>query len=299
MSKTVPAAEALDEAADRRSVERSLAASLGSDRDARWIVEDAFGGAGQLGEREAAALARRLARRRAAGEPLQYVLGHWPFRDLDLLVDGRALIPRPETEWLTDIALAELDRLLALGAIPKLVDLGTGTGAIALSIAVERAGRGLEVVATDVDPATLALAEANRDRVAERHDAAAAVRLAAGSWWAALGDHERGSFSLAVSNPPYVSRDEWAGVDAVVREHEPPGALVADAGRDGTPGLGAIEAILAGASDWLARPAAAVIELAPAQGGAALRVARDAGARRAIVLDDLAGRQRALVARFE
>ncbi len=284
---------------DRRALERSLAASLGSAREARWILDDAFESAGRVAEREAAASARRLARRRAAGEPLQYVLGHWPFRDLDLLVDERAFIPRPETEWVTDVALAELDRLLALGAPPTVVDLGTGTGAIALAIAVERGARNVEVIATDRDPAALELAAANRERVAGRHGDIGVVQFRIGSWWEALAAGEIGRISLAVSNPPYVDQGEWAGLDPVVRDHEPHDALVSPPGSDGTPGFGAIEAVLSGAVGRLARPGALVIELAPAQAEAALSTALGSGSIEATVLDDLTGRPRALVARFE
>lgn len=287
-----------DDGADRRSLEKSLAATLGSDREARWIIEDAFDPYTGVPPGDAPSRARSLAERRAAGEPLQYVLGHWPFRNLDLLVDRRALIPRPETEWVTDVALAELDRLLAVGGAPTVLDLGTGTGAIALSIAVERSGLGLEVIATDVDPAALELAARNSERVAERDAAAGVVVLRAGSWWEALDSRERGRISLVVSNPPYVAAEDWTHLDPMVREHEPYGALVADAGRDGTPGFACIEAILSGAGQWLTRPGVAVIELAPPQADAAVRAAERLGAAEAMVLPDLAGHPRALVARF-
>ncbi len=260
-----------DDPVERRSLVDSLAASLGSEPEARWIVDDAVGDTSVVANRKAAARARSLARRRAAGEPLQYVLGHWPFRELDLLVDERALIPRPETEWVTDVALAELDRLLGVGAAETVVDLGTGTGAIALSIALERAGRALRVIGTDLDSATLELAALNVARVTERHRGAEAVDLCQGSWWQALDERDRGRVSLAVSNPPYVAEVEWALLDPVVRDHEPRGALVSGAGSDGTPGLADVEAILAGAGVWLARPAATVIELAPSQADAAAR----------------------------
>jgi release factor glutamine methyltransferase len=287
-----------DDRAARRSLEQSLAAILGSDREARWIVEDAFDPGTGVAIADAPSWARSLAERRAAGEPLQYLLGHWPFRNLDLLVDRRALIPRPETEWVTDVALAELDRLLAVGGAPTVVDLGTGTGAIALSIAVERSGTGLEVSATDVDPAALELAARNAERVAEHQAAAGAVALRAGSWWEALHARERGRISLVVSNPPYVAAEDWTHLDPVVRAHEPYGALVAAAGRDGTPGFACIEAILSGAGEWLSRPGTAVIELAPPQADAAVRAAERLGSAEAMVLPDLAGRPRALVARF-
>jgi len=285
---------------ERRELERTLTTALGSPREARWLVEDAAGGdtsGGALSEVQVARL-RRLAERRVSGEPLQYVLGHWPFRELDLLVDARALIPRPETEWVTDVALVELDQMLAGGGAPKVVDLGTGTGAIALSIATERSDHGVQVIATERDPAVLELARVNRDRVALRHDAARRVVLRVGSWWDALDPAERGRISLVVSNPPYVAAVEWELLDPVVRDHEPYTALVAGPGSDATPGFADIEEILAGAGAWLTRPGAAVIEIAPAQAAAALSVAERFGYTESRVLADLAGRPRALVARW-
>jgi release factor glutamine methyltransferase len=286
--------------ADRHDLERTLTVTLGSPREARWLIEDATGEGARPGtvSQDQAERARRMAERRATGEPLQYVLGHWPFRQLDLLVDSRALIPRPETEWVTDVALVELDRMLASGGARKVVDLGTGTGAIALSIATERAAHGVEVIATDRDPAVLELARINRDRVALRHEAARRVELRVGSWWAALDPADRGRISLAVANPPYVAAIEWELLDPVVRDHEPYTALVAGPGSDATPGFADIEAILAGAGEWLARPGAAVIEIAPTQAEAALAAAERFGSTESRVLSDLAGRPRALVARF-
>jgi release factor glutamine methyltransferase len=275
-------------------VAESLRRTLGT-REARWLLEDVGAGHGAETSVDQERRARQLAARRQAGEPLQYVLGHWPFRHLDLLVDPRALIPRPETEWVTDVALAELDRLVALGARPRVVDLGTGTGAIALSVATERASLGVEVTGTDLDPAALALARANHQRVAA--DARITWRL--GSWWEAVAAMDRGQVSLVVANPPYVALLEWELLDPVVRDHEPYVALVAGPGSDGTPGFAAIEAILRDAASWLARPGAVVIEIAPSQEAAAILAAGRCGSADARVLVDLAGRPRALVARWE
>lgn len=277
---------------DRRALERSLAHVVGSRREASWLVEEALAGP----DAEAGERARRWAERRAAGEPLQYVLGHWPFRDLDLLVDPRALIPRPETEWLVDVALRELDRLLAAGAPPLVVDLGTGTGAIALSMAVERADHEVVVVATDAGSAPLDLARTNAARLGGR-PGVDRVAFAHGSWWRALEPGLAGRVALAISNPPYVAALEWETLDPVVRDHEPYAALVAGAGSDGTPGFAAVEAVVTGAPRWLARPGALVVEIAPGQRDAALTCARHSGAQ-AEVIDDLTGRPRALVARF-
>jgi len=281
----------------RRSLERSLTETVGSLREARWLLDEALSGEeGPISE-DQQARARRWAERRSSSEPLQYVLGHWPFRELDLLVDERALIPRPETEWVTDVALAELDRLLASGAPPRVLDLGTGTGAIALSIATERGDHHVEVIATDRDPAVLELARLNQDRLTER-PGVARVRFRAGWWFDALEDADVGTFSLIVSNPPYVDAHEWEFLDPVVRDHEPYGALVAGAGSDATPGFADVEKIVGHAGHWLGRPGVLVVEIAPAQATAAQRCAEHAGCSEVAVLDDLAGRPRALVARF-
>jgi release factor glutamine methyltransferase len=272
------------------------------------MVEEVFGraGAGRLGADADEAAARALhdmATRRLEGEPLQYVLGAWAFRTLDLSVDGRALIPRPETEQVVDFALAEVRRQEATAGSPlaelRVADLGTGSGAVALCVAVElgAARPGLQVVATDVDPAALSLSEENLVRVARRHPhVAAQVQLSAGSWFDALAPEWQGRFHLVVSNPPYVSEDEWCMLEPQVRR-EPYGALVAGSGTDGTPGFGAVEAVLAGARAWLAPGGAVVAEMAPHHAGPATELAARVGYRDVRVERDLAGRERAVVAR--
>ncbi len=289
------------------------------------MVEGVLGGRGDAGERDeidesAARMLEAMADRRAGGEPLQYVLGSWQFRALDLLVDVRALIPRPETEQVVEVALAEARRQVALqpadpGDAPLVVaDLGTGTGAIALSIAVELGsppgGRPspdrpspdrrplppVRVLGTDVDAGALELATANRARVAETHPAAATVELVCGSWFEALPAGLRGRLGLVVSNPPYVSEEEWSGLDPEVRR-EPYTALVAPAGSDGTPGFAGVETVVSGAFEWLAPAAAVVVELAPHHAPVAAALARRSGYGDVRVEADLAGRPRAVVAR--
>ena len=138
--------------------------------------------------------------RRAHGEPLQYVLGRWGFRTLDLLVDRRVLIPRPETEVVAGLAI---DALAALDRPGVAVDLGTGSGAIALSLAAERWPH-VEVWATDVSPDALAVARANLAGLGRR---AAVVRLLEGTGSSALPGDLRGRVDVIVSNPPYVPAD--------------------------------------------------------------------------------------------
>lgn len=226
----------------------------------------------------------RMVERRLAGEPLQYVVGEWSFRTLDLMVDRRALIPRPETEQVVEVALTELDRVAP--ASPRVIDLGTGTGAIALSVAVERPTA--QVWAVDASADALAVARANLAGIGQ---AGTRVSLVEGSWFDPLPRDLQGTFDLVVSNPPYVADSD--PLPAEVVDWEPRQALI-----PGPTGLEAIEEIVAAAPVWLRRPGALVVELAPAQADAAVELARAAGFEAAEVADDLAGRPRALVARL-
>ena len=278
----------------RSQLVQTIADRLGSTREARWIVD--HGGA----ERAVA-----LADRRQAGEPLQYVLGRWPFRHLELRVDPRVLIPRPETEQVVEVALDELRRA-ADASRPRgeegqrAVDLGTGSGAIALSLALEGAALapGLEVWATDVSAEALEVARLNVDDLAVENPAAAArVRLAEGGWFAALPRCLAGRLDLVVSNPPYVSEAEYPALDAVVRDWEPRTALVAGPGEGGLGGMAAIQAVVADARRWLRPSGALVVEMAPAQATASVDAAHRAGFSQVTTARDLAGRLRILVAR--
>jgi release factor glutamine methyltransferase len=264
-----------------------LASSLGSRSAARWVLEDLDGL--DDGTRRAAAL--EIASRRAAGEPLQYLLGHWQFRRLDLLVDPRALIPRPETEALVDLALGALGALDRVPRPSAVVDLGCGSGAIALALATEATAKGLdvEVHATDVSADALSLARANADR------AGAAVAFHEGGWYDALPVSLRGGLALVCSNPPYVSHRERASLDREL-DFEPELALVAE-DTDLAPGFAAVSAVIAGAASWLAPGGTLLVEHGEAQREACLVAARAAGLVDAVDHDDLAGRPRILEAR--
>ncbi len=278
--------------------------------EARFIVDEVLG-LGPVGSADgsldvgAASVARTMAALRAAGEPLQYIFGHWAFRGLDLTVDPRVLIPRPETEQVVEVALAEARRLAAGGDRDReglvVVDAGTGSGAITLALASELGSSLLaEVWATDTSSDALEVAATNIDAVVDGSQGGAApvpvVTLAKGSWLEPLPERLRGLVDLVVSNPPYVSEEEWPGLDAEVRR-EPRAALIAGAGGDGTPGLADIEAVLGQSLTWLRRSGTVVVELAPHQASAATAVADALGYRETRVELDLAGRPRALVAR--
>jgi release factor glutamine methyltransferase len=237
-----------------------------------------------------------LADRRAAGEPLQYVLGSWSFRGLDLMVDRRVLIPRPETEHVVEIALEEAERRglrrvrrrhLSLAREPEMVvaDLGTGSGAIALALEAELPD--VVVWATDASPDALDVARANVAGCA-----ATRVRVALGSWFDALPETLRGELELIVSNPPYIAEHELAGLSAEVAGFEPHGALIA-----GATGCEAVEHLLANARGWLVSNGVLVCELAPHQADAMAERAREHGYVDVMVHPDLAGRPRVLVAR--
>lgn len=317
-----------------RQLVKTTTSRLASATEAQWVVEHALAVDGSskgrlahgsltvLGQDEpvspsVVSLVESLVERRQAGEPLQYVLGTWPFRTLELAVDHRVLIPRPETEQVVEVALAELRRVMAQRGgpgtavwPPRTVDLGTGSGAIALSLAVEGGSRhaDLEVWATDSSTDALDVARSNLevlldsdpDDVRARHGAArldaAHVHLLHGSWFAALPAYLAGSIVLIVSNPPYVSAEEYPDLDPVVHDWEPEGALVAGPGSDGSAGLADVETIIAGAPRWLVDGGAVVIELAPHQAEVAAAMARRGGFVDVRVEPDLAGRPRALVA---
>jgi release factor glutamine methyltransferase len=242
---------------------------------------------------------REMVRRRVAGEPLQYVLGGWGFRGLDLFVDRRVLIPRPETEFVVEVALEEATRaglrrsrrrLALVESVPSVVaaDIGTGSGAIAIALAAELPDA--EVWATDVSEDALAVARANVAGCAAKR-----VRVAdAGSWFDPLPAQLRGRLSLVVSNPPYVAEHELAHLPDEVAEYEPHRALVS-----GPSGTEAIETLLERAPEWLAAGAAFVCEIAPHQAESMRALARELGYTEARVRDDLTGRPRVLVARAD
>lgn len=216
-------------AARRRGVERLdaqllLAQLLGRDR--AWLIAhgDEALEDGAAGRFEDGVL------RCAAGEPLAYLLGEREFHGLPLQVDRRVLVPRPDTETLVDWALEMLDAAKLPAA--RVLDLGTGSGAIAL--AVKHARPAATVTATDRSSGALEVARANAARLALD------VELQAGSWWQAVtGRH----FDLVLSNPPYVRADD-PHLAALV--HEPQDALTPGPG-----GLEAIEAIAAGVRNHL------------------------------------------------
>jgi release factor glutamine methyltransferase len=239
-----------------------------------------------LTEEQAARWEAQLARR-AAGEPVQYITGRAAFRSLDLAVDARVLIPRPETELLVEAVLEHLAEKEWSRRSPRVLDLGTGSGCIALAIAQEHAGA--DVTATDASADALALAREN----AAACGLAGRVRFAHGHWFDAVDPEAR--FDVIVANPPYISFDEASSLPADVREWEPPTALFADDG-----GLADLREILDESPRHLVAGGLLAIELAEmraTQVAGWLEGARDWGAYE--LRADLAERPRMLLARRE
>ncbi|MEY3617545.1 MAG: protein methyltransferase HemK [Actinomycetota bacterium] len=276
-----------------RELLAETAAVLGERPPARWLCETACGLHGDefmaaldeaATERMVGQLDAMVARYRS-GEPLAYVMGGWSFRTIDLMVDRRVLIPRPETEWVVEKAIeiarrCEPTRLVA--------DLGTGSGAIGLSMAAELPLSGTEVWLTDASIDALDVARANAAGLGR---SAANVRFALGSWFSALADELRGRFDVIVSNPPYIDVDD-SEVQESVREWEPASALFSHEG-----GLADIATIVDEAPHWLRPGGSLVLEIGHRQGDDVSRMLNDAGFVDVVVLPDLAGRPRVAIGR--
>jgi release factor glutamine methyltransferase len=222
---------------------------------------------------------RPLIRRRASHEPVQYITGVTEFAGLSLRVDRRVLIPRPETERLVEILAQRLSSPPPAG----ILDLGTGSGALALGLAATFPTA--RIVALDRSAEALAVARAN----GELHpDLAARVEWRESDWWSAVGEGE--TFDLIVSNPPYLTEAEWTETRAEVRDFEPKPALTApDEGRAD------LRRIIAGAPGRLNPGGLLALETGIAQHPALRAAASAAGLGEGESLTDLTGRPRYLL----
>jgi release factor glutamine methyltransferase len=214
--------------------------------------------------------------RRARREPLAYILGHWGFRRLTLKTDKRALVPRPETEIVVERALEHLRGMDA----PRVLDVGTGTGAIALAIVDEDPEA--VVTAIDVSQDALALARENADIVGVN----GRLRLVEHDLTEGLGN---GAFDLVVSNPPYIEPEDIDTLQPEVRDWEPRIALVAH---------GATEAVARAATAALRPGGWVVLEIAENQADRVTALLRELGYDDVRVSPDMAGRDRVIEARW-
>jgi len=261
--------------ATRRLDEAGIEGAAG---DARALLAEAMGVARDrltlhLGEEMSAAAAARFAAmlaRRVAREPVARILGRRLFWGREFIVTPEVLDPRPETECLVAAALE--------GPAPaRLIDLGTGTGCIAVTLLAE--WRGVRGVASDLSRGALAVARRNADR----HGVAARLDLVESDWFAAI----EGRFDLIVSNPPYIALAEMAALAREVRGHDPRSAL-----GDGGDGLLAYRALARGARRHLVPGGRVLVEIGWRQGAAVAAIFAAAGLAGIRVLPDLDGRDR-------
>ena len=220
--------------------------------------------------------------RRSRREPVQYIVGDTDFRNLTLKCDPRALIPRPETEELVGFVFEKLAAMRPEGTPARVLDLGTGTGAIALAVATERPPT--QVVAVDKSEDALALARENAVFVG----APAETEFIRSDWF----ENVAGIFDVIISNPPYLTQAEWECAQAEVRDHEPLSALVAD-----NAGLADLEKILREARKHLAPDGFVAFETGIAQHEALREIALACGFAETESLNDLSDRPRFFFAR--
>lgn len=251
----------------RREAAQLWEAASGAPRGSAWRRGSDFA------EPVALARFREQVRRRAAGEPLAHVVGEWSFRHLDLLITPDVLIPRPETEGLVELLLAQVRQ-------GRVADLGTGSGCIALALASEASFE--QVVAVDASARALEVARRNAARCGIR------LSLVRGDFGSSLAEN---AFDAVVSNPPYLSEAEYSALDASVKAFEP--RLALESGADGLRATGTVmtdawRALRPGG--WLA------LEIDATRGADAVRMARDASFAGVTIYQDLFGRERFLLA---
>ena len=274
------------------------AVELGNEQEARWLCEHASGldrveldaARDEVVSQRCGVALRAMVAHRLTGEPLQYVMKSWAFRHLDVLVDNRVLIPRPETEVMVQAAL-DLAREMISKANSKLrvADLGTGSGVIGLSLASELPRGSNEVWLTDLSADALEVARANLAGLGLINGD---VRVAQGSWFAALPSELKNSFDLIVSNPPYIALYD-PSVESSVLNHEPHLALFA-----GSDGLDAYREIISHADEWLATDGWIVLEIGHQQGDAVRELLAQNSFKQIEIRKDLAGRDRIALAKI-
>lgn len=280
----------VEPAAPRASWDALLTASGLPRLEARALLEEVSGHGrswliahgDEAAPAEASGRFRELARRRREGEPLAYLLGFREFHGLRLRVSPAVLIPRADTELLVDLAI----RLAPPDG--RMLDLGTGSGAIAVAVAAARPD--LRIVATDLSQGALAIAAGNAEACLDAGRPGGPLRWLAGSWWAALPAGEP-PFDLIASNPPYIAEGDPHLARGDLR-HEPAQALAS-----GADGLAAIREIAAGARDRLAPGGWLLVEHGFEQGPAARALFEAAGLGRVASHRDAEARERVTAGR--
>jgi release factor glutamine methyltransferase len=284
------------EATDTISWREMLAATveqLGNAQEARWLCEHASGmdsaefsaEQDQLVTVACAKSLNSMVRDRLSGVPLQYVMKRWAFRHLDIMVDKRVLIPRPETEQVVQVAL-DIARKTSSDQALRVVDLGTGSGVIGLSMAFELGVEAAHVWLTDASVDALDVARANMVGIGR---AATNVRVVHGSWWNALPQEIAGQIDMAICNPPYIAQDDGE-VAPDVHLYEPHSALYASDN-----GLSDLRTVIEGASTWLKKSGWLVLEIGYQQGAEVLAMMSVSGFVGAEIKQDLSGRDRIAV----
>lgn len=288
---------------DRRALDRVVARLVAAgvptpDVDAGWLVAEAMH-AGSLDE----AALEQLVARRERRVPLQVVLGSVTFRWVTLATRSGVFVPRPETEVVAGVAI---DEALGVATRPTVVDACTGAGSIALAVASEVPG--VTVVATEVDRRAVALAQQNLAALAARRDVhghvaspfrpgdrlapGAAVQVLHGDLLDPVSETLRGSVDVLVANPPYLPSADRGTWEPEVADHDPERALVG-----GPDGHEVVEHLMVRAATWLRPGGMVAVEIDDRRGADAVRMARLSGLVDVRIVRDLAGRDRAVVAR--
>jgi release factor glutamine methyltransferase len=260
--------------AARREAELLLAHALGCPRIILYTRHDEDPG------EEVKARFRELVQQRLRGSPVAHLLGKKEFFSLEFEVSPDVLVPRPDTEWVVTECLT----LAKTMATPDILDVGTGSGCIAIAVAQQH--KGARVTAADISPAALAVARRN----AGRHGLSERVRFSVGDLFAAVPGE---AFDFVLSNPPYIPTADIAGLAAEVRDHDP--RLALDGGANG---FAVIDRLIAGAPAHLRRGGYLIIEIGHDQEAEARRrFERHGGYELGKTAHDLAGHPRVLRAR--
>jgi release factor glutamine methyltransferase len=266
----------LQRVTDQPRLEAEILLGAALDKPRAWLLAH---GDERILDCEATDRYESFVTRRARAEPVAYILGRKDFWSLTIAVTPDVLIPRPETELVVELAL----QVLPVGSRARVLDLATGSGAIALAIAHERPGA--QVIGTDLAEAAVQVASRNRDRLR-----LANLTLRSGSWYAPVAGER---FDLIVSNPPYIAHDD-PRVEPAVRRFEPPGALFAD-----EDGMAALRTIAAAAAAHLTDAGSLIVEHGDTQGPAVRQLLLGAGFTAVTTHRDLAGLERCTSGRLQ